>query len=183
LSIFKEKQEYFDINSKSEVIIGTIGRSEPYKGTATAIAAYRRLHAKNPKLKMKVAFGNVPPSDDLEIVEVKNDSELAEFYQSIDVLLVTCYSQHGAPHYPLIEGMACGTPVVHTDYYPGNEDNSWVAKSSELESVIQALDDFLATPNDCRKEKIRLARKTIEEHLSWEKVANSFIEKIKQKRI
>lgn len=175
LSIFNMKEAELDIASKDEIIIGTIGRSEAYKGTSTAIAAYKNVQAKNPRLKLRVAFGNVKASNDFEIIKIKNDSELSMFYQSIDVLLVSCYSQHGAPHYPLIEAMACGTPVIHTDYFPGDKSNSWVAESSSLDAVIAALEDFLKSSSEIRLKKIFAARKKIEENLSWDSVAQNFI--------
>jgi glycosyltransferase involved in cell wall biosynthesis len=71
--------------------------------------------------------------------------------------------------------MACGTPVVHTDYYPGTAENSWKANSPQAEDVVTALEQLLTTPHADVMQKISNARKTIEEELSWNRVAMSFI--------
>jgi len=175
LSIFYKKQSDAFLANKSEIIIGTIGRSEPYKGTATAIAAYRKLRTINSKLKLRVAFGNVEQAEDIEIVDIRNDMELASFYRSIDVLLVTCRGQHGAPHYPVIEAMASGTPVVHTNYYPGDEKNSWPVERSSVESVSDALQKFLSSSPEIIREKIINARKLIEQEFDWQIIGRRFL--------
>lgn len=175
LGIFVLKDNKVVDFNKPEVIVGTIGRLEPYKGTATALAAYRSVRKKYPNLVMKVAFGNVEPAEDIEIVRIQGDAELAEYYRSLDILIVSCYSQHGAPHYPLIEGMASGVPVVQTQYYPGDENNSWPAKSSSIDDVVIALENLLgSSPMEIAK-KIDLARKTVEDELSWDRVALRFL--------
>lgn len=161
---------------KSEIIIGTIGRSEPYKGTATAIDAYRIAGRKNINLKMKVAFGNIEPAGDLEVIQINNDIELAAYYRSLDLLIVSCYSQHGAPHYPLIEAMASGTPVVQTNYFPGGAENTWVAKSPSVIDVANALEDLLSATREEIVKRTNCARAVVDRELSWASVAAKFIE-------
>jgi glycosyltransferase involved in cell wall biosynthesis len=175
ISIFRKKGGFFSIANKPEIIIGTIGRSEPYKGTHTAVSAYRKLRASDPRLRLKVAFGNVAHADDIEIVAIKNDEELAEFYRSLDVLLVACSTQHGAPHYPVIEAMASGVPVVHTNYYPGDSGNSWIAKDSSTDAVADALREFLNSSELDIADKTERARLTIEKELGWDAVGRRFL--------
>lgn len=175
LEIFTKKHSGDSFFKNETIVIGTIGRVEPYKGTETAIAAFRKAQSKYYNLKMKIAFGNVPIAQDYDIIQINGDKELAEYYRSLDLLIVSCYSQHGAPHYPLIEAMACGVPVVHTDYYPGNKTNSWLAKSPSIDDVTVALEELLSTSNFELNQRTLSARKIIEEHLSWENVAEKFI--------
>lgn len=175
LSIFTKKPAEHDGFKGIPVVIGTIGRTEPYKGTATAIAAYRKVRSTYPNITMKIAFGNVAPAQDYDIIQIDGDKELAEYYRSLDLLIVSCYSQHGAPHYPLIEAMASGIPVVQTNYYPGDDANSWPAKSPSVEDVAAALEKLLAAPSAKVTQRTLSARKTVEEHLSWESVAGKFI--------
>ncbi len=175
LSVFYQKSESQSWDCKDDIILGTIGRSEPYKGTATALAAYRHVKQSDSRLQMHVAFGNVEKSDDIKIIEIKNDVELADFYRSVDVLIVSCYSQHGAPHYPLIEAMACGTPVVQTGYFPGNEANTWYAKEPTIESVATALQALLNSDESERLKRVSLARDEVAQNLGWDQVALKFI--------
>lgn len=175
LNIFKFKNDSIDLEEKENIVMGTVGRLEPYKGTETALAAYRKLRLQNPRVTMRVAFGNVQPSDDIEIVKINNDTELAEFYRSLDLLIVSCYSQHGAPHYPLIEAMASGTPVVHTDYYPGSYQNSWVSKTPSKNDVFEAMCDFINASNNEINRKRIMAREFIESELAWHMIAKKFI--------
>lgn len=174
LSIFKRKQSDGSFLNKETITIGTIGRTEPYKGTATALAAYRHLRMQEPRLRMKVGFGNVEPNDDIEIVPIRGDLELAAFYRSIDILVVSCQGQHGAPHYPLIESMASGSPVVHTGYYPGDLTNSWQAVDSTTEAVAAALLQLIQTPESARATRVAAAREIVECRLAWDAVASQF---------
>jgi glycosyltransferase involved in cell wall biosynthesis len=176
LSIFEPKRLDGDFLGKETITLGTIGRTEPYKGTATALAAYRLLRKSDPRLRMKVGFGNVEPSEDIEIVPIQSDVQLAAFYRSVDILIVSCRGQHGAPHYPLIEAMASGTSVVHTGYYPGDLTNSWQATDSTIEAVSGALQELFQTPADERSRRIENARRTVECNLSWDAIAVKFEE-------
>lgn len=174
-SIFFPKTNYIDISEKSNLIIGTIGRTEPYKGTGTAIAAYRALGKCVSNAQMKIAFRNVDFAEDYEIVDINGDAELADYYRSLDVLLVTCYSQHGAPHYPLIEAMSCGTPVVQTNYYPGNEFNSWPCAGANVEAVVKGILEFISSSKEERMNKIALSQSFVACELAWKEVARKFI--------
>ena len=175
LSIFRRRDGCVKFSGKKEIVLGTIGRIEPYKGTAIAVAAYRALRANDSRLKLKVALGNVETSDDIEIVDIKNDIELAEYYRSLDVLIVACYTQEGAPHYPVIEAMASGVPVVHTGYYPGSENNSWLAKQSTAAAVAEALARLLNSSESEIQEKTDRARALIERDLEWSMVGKRFL--------
>lgn len=174
LSTFTFKENTNEPRPKSTITLGTIGRTEPYKGTQTAIEAYRILRRSNEHLWLNVGFGNVEPADDISITQIKSDVELAAYYRSIDVLIVSCKGQHGAPHYPLIEAMASGTPVVHTDYYPGTDENSWPADGVDAPSIANRLQALLNTPQEIRDAKIKAARRLIENELSWDAVAKKF---------
>ncbi|MFY9810954.1 glycosyltransferase family 4 protein [Aquabacterium sp.] len=174
LTIFTQKIDKESFANKQTITLGTIGRSEPYKGTGTALAAYRMLRKHDQRLRMKVAFGNVEPADDIEIVPIRGDAQLASFYRSIDILLVTCRGQHGAPHYPLIESMASGTPVIHTGYCPGDTNNSWPASDTSATSIANATTDLIYASEDEIKRRVTNARKEIEGNFSWNVVAQQF---------
>ncbi|MAQ36042.1 MAG: hypothetical protein CMO21_02295 [Thioclava sp.] len=175
LSIFTPKSSPGSFRSQDSINVGTIGRTEPYKGTATALMAYRHLRKEEPRLRMRVGFGNVAKADDITIVPIKGDSELASFYRSVDILVVSCVGQHGAPHYPLIEAMACGTPVVHTSYYPGKWDNSWEAEDTSVEAVSAAIQKVISAPLEERIARSTTARKYVEKTLGWDPVAQRFL--------
>ncbi|MGJ8561823.1 MAG: glycosyltransferase family 4 protein [Litorimonas sp.] len=174
LSVFTLKELDLDFDRKPTITFGTIGRLEPYKGTATAISAYRLLRQSDSRLRLRVAYGNVNPEDDLEIIPLQGDAQLAAFYRSVDVLIVSCFGQWGAPHYPLIEAMASGTPVVHTGYYPGTPENSWQAADSSTSGIAKSLRDLLESSIEERSCRVKLARETIEQSLGWDVAALQF---------
>lgn len=155
------------------ITLGTVGRLEPYKGTDAALAAYRKLRKSDDRYRMSVAFGNVSPAPDINIVPISSDAALAEYYRSVDILLVTCRGQHGAPHYPLIEAMASGTPVVHTGYFPGDPNNSWQTTDTSVEAIVASVTQLVVDPNI--EARILAARMRIETELSWEATATRFI--------
>lgn len=176
LSIFVPKENPGSFASDDEIVLGTIGRTEPYKGTSTALAAYRLLKQEGHRLRMSVGFGNVTPADDLTITPIKGDSALAAYYRSVDILVVSCTGQHGAPHYPLIEAMASGTPVVHTGYFPGTPGNSWETTDTSVEAVAATIRQVMNSSSEVRSAKAIAARKIVAQTLGWDAVARRFLE-------
>ncbi|WP_447407026.1 hypothetical protein, partial [Clostridium perfringens] len=72
------------------MVVGCIGRSEPQKGTGYVLEAFQELHAKDPRHRLRIAYGNLPEGwshEAAEIVVPRNDVELAAFYRSLDVLV------------------------------------------------------------------------------------------------
>ncbi len=174
LSIFWEKDPRGTFRTEDQIILGTIGRTEPHKGTETAIAAYRQLKRAHPKLHMNVAIGNVEPADDITITPIANDTDLAAFYRSIDILVVAGSGQFGAPHYPVMEAMASGTPVVQTDYFPGTADNTWLASKPDAQTVGKAIQACLEASEEERKAKVEKARQRVEQDLGWDVIGKTF---------
>jgi glycosyltransferase involved in cell wall biosynthesis len=175
LSVFTLKSNPGGFATKDQIVLGTIGRTEPHKGTATVLSAYRRLRHEDPRVRMNVGFGNVATDDDLTITNIENDLGLAEYYRSVDIIVVACTGQIGAPHYPLIEAMASGTPVVHTGYYPGSSTNSWPTTAQSEQAVLLALRQVIAASDEERRIKAEAARRVVVSELEWDAVSDRFI--------
>jgi glycosyltransferase involved in cell wall biosynthesis len=69
----------------------------------------------------------------------RNDDELADFYRSVDLLIAPGTIQLGAPHYPVMEAMACNVPVITTGYLPASEDNALIVPISRPEAIADAV--------------------------------------------
>lgn len=163
-----------ELTNSNQVILGTVGRKEPFKGTHFVMDAFKSLRVQSSNYTIRVALGNVDLDEGVEIVPITSDDDLAEFYRSIDILLIACVGQHGAPHYPLIEAMASCTPAVHTGFFPGNEQNSYLASPSDAQDIAAKVIEVLQ--DDFRVQKIAAARAFVEENLRWEAIADKFIE-------
>lgn len=178
--VFFCKPQKFTHEVDTQITFGTVGRSEAYKGTEIALSAYRSIRAKRSDVFLNVAIGHVTPANDLKITPISNDHQLAAFYREIDVLLVTCRGQHGAPHYPVIEAMASGTPVIHTGYFPGTSENSWVVNGTNPQDVTAAIESFMQTPEAEIESRVQSARRFVENELSWTSVAQKFLHVFEQ---
>lgn len=175
LGNFYMKEGKFD-PGRERIVVGTVGRKEPHKGTPLVLKAFEEIYRRDDRFRLKVALGNLPEGwshPAAEIVDIQNDADLADFYRSIDVLLVGGVGQHGAPHYPIIEAMACGTPVVHTDYFPGTLENSWVVAPGSPDALVDGVFSLMA--DDRVAEKVLAGRKFVEGHLTWRTVASTML--------
>lgn len=140
--VFQTKETDKVLSSAKEILVGTIGRSEPAKGTIYALEGFALAHLQNRRLKLKVAYGNLPDGwshSECSVVVPHDDEELADYYRSLDILLAPGITQHGAPHYPVMEAMACGVAVVTTGYLPADEQNSWIVDNMSAESVCEGI--------------------------------------------
>lgn len=157
--------------------IGVIGRHEPTKGTAHALAAFEQLANRWPNVHLKVAYGNLPESwshPRAEVVIPANDVELAAYYRSLDVMLAPGTVQLGACHYPVIEAMASGVPVVTTGFLPADESNAWIVPVHAPRSIASAVEQIMQTAPDQLAAKLDRAASAVEP-FAWHAVAARFL--------
>lgn len=157
--------------------LGVIGRHEPTKGTADALAAFEQLASRWPNIHLKIAYGNLPAGwshPRAEVVVPANDVELAAYYRSLDVMLAPGTAQLGACHYPVIEAMASGVPVVTTGYLPADETNAWIVPIHAPQSIASAVEQIMQTAPDPLAAKLDLAASAVEP-FAWRAVAGRFL--------
>lgn len=181
-NLFYPKDKDSPTQTENKIILGTVGRSEPYKGTRYILEAYNKLKNKYPQIQLYVAFGN--PEDfknekDIFCFQPHGDEELGSFYRSLDYYICAGYTQLGAFHYPVVEAMSCGITVITTKYYPANSFNAWLTEPQNVEQIVTEFE--LAQSNPILKEeKIQKALNDVKQ-FEWAKVGkqlNNYIEEL-----
>ena len=110
-----------------------------------------------------------------EFVSPKNDDEIAELYNSATVFVSTsAYEGFGLP---LLEAMACGTPVVTTDSggirdFCINNVNCRIVQSSSANELEQAVFEICSQP-ELQNRLVENGLRTAADW-NWEKLINSF---------
>ena len=173
LNNFYPKVETLEVLQGKNIILGCIGRSEPTKGTRYVLDAFSELHSRDSRYQLKVAFGNLPAGwshPAASVVVPSNDQELADYYRSVDILVAPGTVQFGAFHYPVLEAMACGIPVIHTGYSPGDADNTWVIAPYSSQSIVDAVECVVSAETRLRTD--RAAEKAAE--YAWNSVCARF---------
>ena len=157
--------------------IGVIGRGEPSKGLIYALQAFEALAKLDSKCELHVAYGNLPPGwthPNCKVVTPQNDRELSDFYRSLDALIAPGIVQLGACHYPVLEAMACGTPVVTTGYLPADQTNAWIVPVKNPEAIVSAIRSIKQQSIAERRARLDLAAQAVND-FSWSKVSNRFL--------
>lgn len=175
LEIFPFKGPPVPLAGAEEILLGCIGSSGPTKGTAYVLAAFEKLWAKDKRYRLRVAYGNLPEGwshPACEIVTPADDSGLAAFYRSLDILIAAGTVQHGAPHYPVLEAMASGTAVVTTGYMPANDGNSWLARNRDSDSLAEKVEEIVAGAG--HEARVMQARDDVVD-FAWDRIAAKMI--------
>lgn len=171
LTLYYPKKDHY-INDR-EFIVGCIGRIEEWKGSNDVTEAIKILHKKGYNIDYKVAFHPVN-YDKFKLIKPDGDKKLADFYRSLDVLVAPGHIQIGAVHYPVIEAMACKTPVITTGYYPANNENAYIVPVKEpaaiAETIIEILEDY-----ESAIDKAEIAYNNISQ-FDWKIVSAKFID-------
>ncbi len=139
-NLFYPEKTKLKTKSKTKIIIGTVGRSEPYKGTRYIVESFKQLKKKYPEIQLHVAFAD--PADfkneeDIYCPQPHGDKALGNFYRALDYYICAGYTQLGAFHYPVAEAMSCGIPVITTEYYPANKTNAWITPAKDVKKIIE----------------------------------------------
>lgn len=172
LNIFRLRSRPVEFSADQPILLGTIGRIEPWKGTRYVLEAFERLHARNPRYRLRIAFGNVPDGwshPAAEIVMPDGDAALAAFYRSLDILVAGTYGQNDSPHYPVLEAMASGVPTVNTGYRPADRNNSWLYDAHDVNDFVATIAAVEHDP--LLREKVARARAAAE-RFGWPHVAS-----------
>ncbi len=181
-TFYSKKQRILLANEK--IIIGTIGRSELYKGTRYIVEAFNILSKKYKNIELHVAFGN---EDDYKgypniiCIQPHGDKNLGEFYRSLDYYICAGYVQQGTFHYPVVEAMSCGVSVITTDYFPANESNAWLIKNLQNSDEIVNQFELAHTKFEFRESKIQQALIDVKQ-FDWKKIGlqlNQYIGELK----
>lgn len=176
LSIFRPAEEHRILGDDKRIIIGCIGRKEPEKGTIYVLRAFEQLFRIDSRFLLRVAYGNLPPEwchEACQVVVPRNDHELADYYRSLDILVAPGTAQHGAAHYPVLEALACGIPVVTTGYLGATEATAWLTKNKDADAVRDTIIAMIANPQEV-KEKATNGLRVIRDY-AWPDVANRFL--------
>lgn len=140
LNVFKPLKK--NIFKKELTILGTIGRLEAYKGTSYVIDAFKELRKKlGNKIELHIAFGdkNLENIEGIKVIYPDGDEELAKYYRSLSMYICAGTVQLQAIHYPVIESMACKTPVITTGYYPANKNNAYIINTHDSFDIEKAV--------------------------------------------
>ena len=135
-------QKFYPKNSLPEndkIILGTIGRTEAFKGTKQIIEAFTILKQQYSNLQLQVAYGDIELEriEGIKCIYPKNDTELGSYYRDLDFYISAQFSQPGAFHYPTAEAMASGVAVITTLSYPANNENSWLIEPQNSKDIVK----------------------------------------------
>jgi glycosyltransferase involved in cell wall biosynthesis len=173
LTVFYPNKKQLDNNKR--LVLGCIGRIEPYKGTLYVLNAFKRLKSFYPDVELNVAFGDKSFSAStagVNIIVPKNDNQLMEFYNSVDILIAPGTVQLGAVHYPVLEAMACKIPVITTGYCPADDSNSWIVKVKDVDSIVNQVKNINNNPEE-RIQKLSNAFNDVQ-GFDWRLIAEKF---------
>lgn len=176
LDIFYNKKHRKREAERKKIKIGTIGRSEPQKGTAYIVKAYEKLVKIRQDVEFVIAFGEGLEENrelGISIVKPSGDIALADYYRDIDIYISAGIVQHGAIHYPVLEAMAVGTHVITTDYYPANNENAWIIESKNEDDIVMKILAILDNPLEAECKALKASE--IVRQFEWSIVARKMI--------
>lgn len=175
LSVFFPKQVKI-ISAKEKIILGTIGRIEKYKGTHSILEAFQKLKQDtNLKIELHIAFGNseLEKIDGVKVFNFNGDFQLANYYRSLDIYICAGTYQLGAVHYPVIESMACGVPIITTGYYPSTTQNTWMVNTNSSNEIVESVIAIVNNPTEVIQKVEKGLKDVIQ--FDWAKVSKKML--------
>lgn len=161
--------------------IGTVGRAEPWKGTQRVLEAVRLADIADEYVVSIADFGaDLAEFSELPIrtTTPSTDAQLAEWYRSVDYVMVGASGQPGAYHYPCIEALASGATLITPWYRPADPNNAWLVERPEPVELAATLRGAMADPE--RRANRRANGLETVRTLDWNELAPSAIDLIRR---
>lgn len=156
--------------------IGTLYSPIAAKGSSTALKAFQDLNGRGFPFDLVIgtSYPQFLPTRDFKLSHITSEERLVSFYQALDILVAVPNKQFGAPHLPILEGMACGCALVCTDFFLTRHlVNALVIPPDDAAAIVQAIITLHQNP----ELRIKLAAGGLETvaDLQWEAVGNHFL--------
>ena len=163
-------------SDRKEIVIGTIARNEPWKGTDNVAIALKNVLTRRENIRVCIAdFGDNNYGNEFSYTIPKNDAELAEYYRGLDILVACPTEQFGAYHYPILEAMSVGTLVVCTPFAKAvDKITAFVIDECTPNKIEDAIIGLLDMPIN-EQNKIRERAYNEIQELSWEKISERLL--------
>lgn len=176
--------ELFSAGSRSKQprpTIGLVYSGVKFKGVDVTLAAIEQVRQRHPSLKV-IAFGAGPLIDDLplpdgsEYHQAPLQSEIPKLYSRMDVL--AWGSRVEGFGLPIIEALACGTPVVSTKTGCAPDAieegvNGYLVDPEDVESLSSRILRIIEGDPPIWGAMSRAARKSVE-NLTWDHSVDLF---------
>lgn len=173
LAIYMPKRKYWK-PGEGKFTVGCIGRRAAHKGTYDVIEAVRLLRNQGYDIDFKIAFTRFDEECDNYIYEQPDgDENLAAFYRSLDLLIAPCTVQTGAIHYPALEAMASGVPLISTGNYPANDEIAYIVPPCRPDIIAEKAKDIINNYEEA-KHKAKHAVERMES-FAWSDISNEMI--------
>ena len=161
--------------------VGLMHAAARFKGVDVALAALERVRRNHPDLRI-LAFGTQSPRPPLTLPAGAAfhlrppQAQLAELYAACDVFLTASRSEGFG--LPILEAMACGTPVVATRTGCASDViaagvTGHVAEVDDAEGLARGICDVLALPDAAWVAMSRAALRRAHSY-SWDDAATLF---------
>lgn len=181
-----ESVKCFGYSSKRK--FGFIGRFEERKGILLLNSVIEKLLSEN--LDFYFDFiGPIPEAEQIINKNIKywglitNSEKLKEILLGVEILVLPSYAE-GLPTV-VLEAMALGIPVIATDVGAVGEVvtniNGWLIPPRDKESLENAIIQAINIDNHLLEEKKFMARETIENNFTWDKVVDEMLIDINDK--
>ncbi len=167
-----------------------VGRSDPYKNLPGLVRAFAKLREDHPELDVRLKIAGSPDrrypeagrlarelavADRVDWMGYVDDAALLKAYQQADVLaLLSRYEGFGLP---VMEAMACGTPVVCSDVTSLPEIAGGAALLVPPDDTQAAADALYAVlADDYTASRLRMAGLQRTERFSWDQAAQAILQ-------
>ena len=184
-----DTKQFYDPQSRAlqprgKQLVPTVGMyytGTPWKGSDLALKAFSIAAQKIPNLHL-VAFGSggdTPPLNLLppgtEYNNAPTQDQLKEFYSKCDAWLFSSRSEGFG--LPILEAMACGTPVIGTPAGAAPEllagGGGILVKPEDPEDMAKAIEQICQMPDAEWRAMSKIALETVI-HYTWEDATNLF---------
>lgn len=160
------------------ITVGMLYSPDIFKGSNVALKSLISLNKLNLPVRITIgtSYSKLPPTA-IPIVKILNENDLVKFYQSLDILVAVPNRQFGAPHLPIMEGMACGCAVVCTNFYLAVQEKTALIVPPDSPKEIQKAIIRLVSDSKLRNNIIREGLMSVNNY-NWENVGKKFINRI-----
>ncbi|ABW02272.1 glycosyltransferase family 4 protein [Caldivirga maquilingensis] len=171
LTVFKPNM---NINKQTnEIIIFNATAWNRFKGQERLIKYYRVIKRQYPNAKLMMRGNYQGNSEDIQVLPPMDPTELAKYYSMATFyLLVSSWESFGLP---IIESMACGTPVIAWDRPDARREHILNSGAGYLfrneEELLQAVKNVIENREELSQKAINYARQ-----FDWENIVNKYLD-------